>query len=268
MNPMFLNRKHTRTLFVQLDTQKCKACWICIKNCPSQIINKLDLPWHKHALIVKPDACTGCLSCINICQHDAYSITDGPRQETEKQNKQIFNKFLINNLLLFFGLVMILSGLALQVGFHMATPHDHHTGTHEVQFHSMQYEQLRQIDTDKIVYGFNYHAWSTIHKFAIVFFSLFIIYHTYIHWKWYEGVITKHLIKKNRQVLILSVLFIFVAVTGLVPWFIDLSGNTSILRIILIEIHDKLALLLIFFLVLHIIKRVKWFTAAYIKLKK
>lgn len=268
MKPMFLNPKHTQTPFVQLDTKKCKACWKCIDNCSNQVINKLNLPWHKHALIVKPDACTGCLSCINTCERDAYSIFDSSRQETEKQKKQIFNNFLINNLLLVCGLVMILSGLTLQVGFHMSGPHDHHTDSHEVQFHSMQYEQLRQIDTNKIVYGFNYNAWSTIHKFAIVFISYFIIYHTYIHWKWYERVITKHLIKKNRQVLILSVLFILVAVTGFVSWFIDLSGNASMMHIILIEIHDKLALFLIFFIVLHIIKRAKWFSTAYVKLKR
>ena len=71
---MFFNRKHTRTPFVQLDTQKCKACWKCIENCPNQVINKIDLPWHKHALIVKPDACIGCLNCVNICQYGAYSL--------------------------------------------------------------------------------------------------------------------------------------------------------------------------------------------------
>jgi len=45
-----------------------------MKNCPNQVINKIDLPWHKHALIVKPDACIGCLNCVNICQYGAYSL--------------------------------------------------------------------------------------------------------------------------------------------------------------------------------------------------
>jgi 2-oxoglutarate ferredoxin oxidoreductase subunit delta len=81
---MFFNRNHTRTPFVQLDTQKCEACWRCIESCATQIISKVDLPWHKHALIVKPTECTGCLNCVNICKHGAYSIYNREKQETEK----------------------------------------------------------------------------------------------------------------------------------------------------------------------------------------
>jgi hypothetical protein len=95
-----------------------------------------------------------------------------------------------------------------------------------------------------------------------------MVYHTYVHRKWYKGVITKHLIGKNKQVIILSVLFLLVAVTGLISWFIDLSGGNSIFRMLFIEIHDKLTLILIVFLVLHFIKRAKWFAAAYAKLKR
>ena len=47
-----------------------------LNNCSNQVINKIDLPWHKHALIVEPDSCTGCLNCVSICQYNAYSISD------------------------------------------------------------------------------------------------------------------------------------------------------------------------------------------------
>jgi len=95
-----------------------------------------------------------------------------------------------------------------------------------------------------------------------------MIYHTYVHWKWYKGVITKHLIHKNKQVIIFSILFLLVAITGLIPWFIDLSGSTSILRMLFIEIHDKITFVLIVYFVLHFIKRAKWFSNTYAKLKK
>jgi 2-oxoglutarate ferredoxin oxidoreductase subunit delta len=265
---MFFNRKHTRTPFIQLDTKKCKACWECIKICSNQVISKVDIPWHKHALIVEPDACTGCLKCVSICQYNAYSISEGAKQKTEKISKRTFYNFLIDNLLLISGLMIIFSGLALQLGFHMGGPDEHHIITFEIQSQSMQYEQLREIDTNKIVWGFNYFAWTTIHKSVIVFFSLLMIYHTYVHWKWCNSVITKHLIGKNKQVIILSVLFLLVAVTGFVSWIIDLSGSTSIFRMLFIEIHDKLTFVLIVFFVLHFIKRAKWFSAAYAKLKR
>lgn len=79
--PMFFNRKHTRTQFIRLDTRKCKACWKCIKNCPNEVFGKLNLPFHKHALIVDPDACNGCLNCISICRYNAYTISDGVKKK-------------------------------------------------------------------------------------------------------------------------------------------------------------------------------------------
>ena len=94
-----------------------------------------------------------------------------------------------------------------------------------------------------------------VHKYAIFFFSLFMLYHIYAHWKWYKAVIIRHLIGKNIQVTILSILFLLVALTGLIPWFIDLSGSTSLLRMLFIELHDKFALVLIIFIILHLVKK-------------
>ena len=263
MKPGFLDREHTKTPFIQLDTRKCKACWKCLEDCPNRVINKVDLPWHKHALIVEPDKCTGCLKCINVCEYGVYSEIDKENKRSVRLKKRTFNKFLINNLLLISGLLMILSGLVLQMGFHFGGPDVHQVGVREAQAQSMQYEQLRKIDINKIVCGFNYPDWSAIHKFAIVFLSLLMVYHIYTHWKWYKGVITKRLIRKNIQVIILSVLFLLVAITGYIPWFVDLSGSTSILRMFFIEIHDKIALVLIILLIVHIIQRLKWMVKAF-----
>jgi hypothetical protein len=193
---------------------------------------------------------------------------DKGKQDNVGQRKRVFYNFLINNLLLFFGLIMIVSGLILQLGFHAGESGEHHFDNQVNQSQSIHYEQLRGIDASKIVWGFNYSNWSATHKFAIVIFSFLMIYHFYVHLKWYKVVITKHLINKNRQVIILSVLFLLVAATGLVPWFIDLSGSTSILRLLFIEIHDKIALILLVYLILHFIKRKKWFNTTYVNLKQ
>jgi hypothetical protein len=72
-------------------------------------------------------------------------------------------------------------------------------------------------------------------------------------------VIVKKLLTRNSQVIILSVLFILVAITGFTPWFIHLLKGDEMVRKTFIEIHDKLALLLSVFLLLHIAKRLKWF---------
>jgi len=185
-----------------------------------------------------------------------------------KRRRKTFDNFLVNILLLISGLVMVFSGLSLQLGYHRSGPGGQQIVVHGVQHESMRYEQIRGIDTSKIVHGFNYSSWSTIHKFAIVFFSLFMIYHIHAHWRWYKGVVTKHLIGKNIQVIILSALFLLVAVTGFIPWIIYLSGNSIILRIFFIEIHDKLALVLIVFLMLHVGNRLKWFFRVHQKLRE
>jgi|WetSurMetagenome_2_1015567.scaffolds.fasta_scaffold115883_3 NAD-dependent dihydropyrimidine dehydrogenase PreA subunit len=267
MKSVFFSREHTRTQFIQLDTRKCKACWKCLANCPNQVINKIDLPWHRHALIAKPDLCTGCLKCIKLCEYDAYSKIDRTQQETVKHRVKLFNKFIINNLILIFGVLMAFSGLTLQIGFHMGGTGEHHSKRHEIFPQSMTYEQVREIDPGKIVCGFNYSGWSAIHKISIICFSLLMVFHIYAHWKWYKGVITKHLINKNIMVITLSILFILAAITGLVPWFIDLSGSKSSLRLGFIEVHDKLTLILIVYLILHMVRKNKWFVSTYAKLR-
>jgi hypothetical protein len=184
------------------------------------VIKKVDLPWHKHAIIADPGKCSSCLKCIKACQYGALS----------KADKTTHNRSLVIYLLLFFGIAMIISGLVLQLGFHMGSS-------------AGQHEHTRGFETSKAIWGIIYNDWSTIHKIVVVLFSLLMIFHI-----------------KNKQVITLSILFLLVAITGFVPWFIDLSGNSVTSRLIFIEIHDKIALILVIYLILHIIKRRKWFT--------
>ncbi|MBN1663915.1 MAG: 4Fe-4S binding protein [Deltaproteobacteria bacterium] len=62
-----------RTLYIQLDTQKCKACWKCIESCSNNVISKINLLWHKHARIKNDDQCTGCLKCVKACDSGALT---------------------------------------------------------------------------------------------------------------------------------------------------------------------------------------------------
>jgi ferredoxin len=63
-------RSH-QTDFIYLDTGKCRACWKCTESCPSGVIGKVNLPFHKHARIDRPGECTGCRKCLNICPEKA-----------------------------------------------------------------------------------------------------------------------------------------------------------------------------------------------------
>ena len=155
--------------------------------------------------------------------------------------------FISNLGLLFSASVMAFSGLLIQFNYHM--------GNHE------------GIVISSTVFGINYFGWSGIHKISIIFFSIFMIFHIIIHWKWYKIIVKKNLFAKNRQVITLSIVFILVAITGYIPWFIKLIGGDTMIHKIFIEIHDKLALILLVYLILHIRKRLKWFITTIEKLK-
>lgn len=116
------------------------------------------------------------------------------------------------------------------------------------------------------VLGINYKNWSDFHKISIVVLSALMIYHIYKHWKWYKIVVLKKLLAKNRQVILLSVLFVLVAMTGFIPWFIDLLKGDEMLRKMFIELHDKLAIILAVYLILHIVKRWSWFFTTFEKI--
>ncbi len=157
------------------------------------------------------------------------------------------NRFIVNLGLFVFGIASAFSGMLIQIKYHM--------GNHG------------NIAINDFVLGLNYHDWSVVHKISIVVLSLFAIYHIYQHWKWYKGVISKRLFAKNQQVLIFSLLFVLVAITGLTPWFIDLLKGNEMKRKVFIEIHDKLAIILAVYLILHVIRRMKWFFTTFDKIK-
>jgi hypothetical protein len=150
-----------------------------------------------------------------------------------------FYSFIINLGLFISGLLAVFSGLLIQVEYHM--------GNHG------------NIAINDHVFGISYYGWSDIHKISIVILSLLVIFHISLHWKWYKVVIKNRFVAKNMQVLTLSVVFILVAITGLIPWFIALLNGDVMLRKAFIETHDKLAIILSVYLILHVIKRLKWF---------
>lgn len=154
------------------------------------------------------------------------------------KNSKLF-KFFLNLGLLLFGILMAFSGFLLQIGYHM--------GNHG------------EIDTSNVVYGLDYYGWSDTHKISILLVSVFVIFHIILHWKWYMTIVRKKLVSKNRQVITLTIIFILVAITGYLPWLIKLGGGSELTRKMFLEIHDKITLVLIVYLILHVTKRFKWY---------
>jgi 2-oxoglutarate ferredoxin oxidoreductase subunit delta len=58
---------------VLFDSGKCKACWKCLDVCSQQVIGKINIIVHKHAIMKKKEQCIGCLKCVRICEYGAFT---------------------------------------------------------------------------------------------------------------------------------------------------------------------------------------------------
>jgi ferredoxin len=240
------NNDSTRTTYIQLDTKKCIACWECLSECKNNVIGRIILPWHKHSKFVNSNDCTGCLKCVNICEPGALTKISNTKPDNYSSKKTIKQAFIVNIGLLFFAIAMSFSGFVIQLKYHMG----HNSG----------------LESDNSVLGIGYYNWTNIHKKSIIIISILLTYHFFMHWKWYKTIIFKKLSSRNKLQMILSIIFILVAITGFIPWIINLSGGSDILRKFFIEIHDKIAILLFVLLTLHMTSRLKWYITTLYKL--
>jgi NAD-dependent dihydropyrimidine dehydrogenase PreA subunit len=68
--------RRRETGFIVLDARVCGACWKCVEACPRQVLGRLTVLFHRHARIVAPDACIGCLKCVGVCETGALARRD------------------------------------------------------------------------------------------------------------------------------------------------------------------------------------------------
>jgi ferredoxin len=210
------------------------------------VIGRINLPWHKHSKFINSKDCTGCLKCINVCEPGALTKISSKRLENNsKKTKRL--ALIVNIGLLIIGFAVSFSGFVIQFEYHMG----HSSG----------------LESANTVLGLGYNNWTSIHKTSIILFSILMIYHICIHLKWYKTIISKKLFTRNRLQIILSIIFILVAITGYIPWIINLSGGSEIARKFIIEIHDKIAILLFALLTIHLTTRLKWYINTLDKLK-
>lgn len=71
MKPRNVIHDRRETEYIQLNTGKCKACWKCIESCTQNVLGKIDIWIHRHAKIINPYNCTGCLKCTGVCEFNA-----------------------------------------------------------------------------------------------------------------------------------------------------------------------------------------------------
>lgn len=84
-----MHKRILNTEYISIDTGMCIACWKCVEICGKKVIGKVDLFFHKHARLKKPQDCSGCLRCAKVCGAGSIGII---KFRTKKQ------EFLFNNI--------------------------------------------------------------------------------------------------------------------------------------------------------------------------
>jgi hypothetical protein len=137
-------------------------------------------------------------------------------------------------------MVTIATGMVLQFQYHM-----HH------------------LPDDALVLGLGRHGWLTLHKISAVTSLACILHHCAHHWRFIVTVTKKKLYLKNMSAGIVSyylfLVFVPTALTAMASW-IFLKGHA---RFMLVEVHDKLALLLIVIFAVHLVSRAGWMVRTY-----
>ena len=162
------------------------------------------------------------------------------------KGRHLVSSLATNLGLLLVGSAMAFTGLLIQFKFHMG----HHG----------------RGDVNTVFLGLDHSGWSSAHRIAIVAVSVLAIVHIMLHWNWYGTVLRKRLLSKNRLAVTLTIVFVLAAITGYVPWLAGLAGAPAAVRRGLVEVHDKLALVLFGCLLLHVAKRANWFVHSFKKL--
>ncbi len=116
--------------------------------------------------------------------------------------------------------------------------------------------------TDEFTQHEIWHSWAVTHVISGTFFLVLGIFHIKGHWAWFKS-LTKSLKKKSKPNMILSLLFIFETVSGIILLAFTDGGNSHIGLW-----HWWVGLIMAGFGIGYILKRWKTLKLGYARLKK
>ena len=97
--------------------------------------------------------------------------------------------------------------------------------------------------------GENIHIW-----FGLIMLGL-MVFHIIHHWKWFKKFVSVKFIFKNKLLSVTLVVFVLMALSGLVMWLDLVPREILNFR----EIHEVTGQILLFLVLVHVIQRVKWY---------
>jgi len=88
MSPGQRNKKGT--LLIEINSNLCKGCDICIELCPTDVFKKsekLNRMGYYLPVVANMKNCTGCRLCDLMCPEMAIVITEGQKTDKEKSRQ-------------------------------------------------------------------------------------------------------------------------------------------------------------------------------------
>lgn len=151
--------------------------------------------------------------------------------------------FYVNSITFLPFILLAFSGLLIQINYHAG----HLTDT-------------------AVVLGLNRYGWLLLHKITAVISIIGLSAHLFLHVGWLKAVLLKKLYKKSRRntkiTLWLLISAVATALTGIISWL--LAPAMVYARHSIIEIHDKIGIILIILFVLHIVNHWKWLNCTFL----
>ncbi|MFO8002434.1 MAG: 4Fe-4S binding protein [Marinilabilia sp.] len=62
---------------IEVDTETCKGCSLCVVACPTDVIelaDKVNGKGYNYAYMANPDACNGCTNCALVCPDSCITV--------------------------------------------------------------------------------------------------------------------------------------------------------------------------------------------------
>lgn len=208
--------KKFTTEYVAMNPRLCTACWECVEKCPKKVIGKAGCFLHRHTVFKNADACIGCGKCIKTCHNSVFLKLDKTVSANEASPKISFR---IERLLPLAFIASAVTGIGLHIAGH---------GT----VHSV------------------WHNWGVAHISASSLWLLSAAVHVKRHRFWYKTLASRKITDKLWINIPLSLLFLIVAITGVIL-ITHINGANSSVGLF----HYKLGILLLLFSLIHVFYR-------------
>jgi len=171
--------------------------------------------------------------------------------------KSLASKYFVNVLMIAAFGISAATGLFKPGGEHRGGRHD---------FRSEQIAPVKEISTAGFsgsferenferVEGPRENGGENIHVYFGLFWLALMLFHVIQHWKWFKKMFSVEHIMKNKLLTATVVVFVLMAISGIVMWSEIVPRGFMNFR----EIHEVTGQLLLALMLIHVIQRVKWY---------